>query len=58
MCAHAFAVVRYSQVLSGARRSAPAGIVDFVPIGYDLELVEVRCPFSQARSERRASLGM
>ena len=55
MCAHAFAVARYSQVLSGARRSTPAGIVDFVPVGYDLELVEVRCSCLQGRSERRAS---
>ena len=55
VCVHVRVVVRYSQVLSGARRSTPAGIVDFVPVGYDLELVEVRCSFSQARSDRRAS---
>ncbi len=50
MCVHVRVVVRYSQVLSGTRRSAPAGIVDFVPVGYDLELVEVRCSCLQGRS--------
>jgi hypothetical protein len=28
------------QVLSGKKRIEPAGIVDFVPVGYDIELLE------------------
>ncbi len=33
---------RYSHVLSGLPRSDPAPLVDFVPVGYDLDLLEVR----------------
>ncbi len=35
-------VTRYSHVLSGTPRAKPAPIVDFVPVGYDLDLLEVR----------------
>ena len=33
---------RYGEVLSGLPRSDPAPLVDFVPVGYDLDLLEVR----------------
>lgn len=33
---------RYIRVLTGRQRSSPALIVDFVPFGYDLDLLEVR----------------
>ena len=37
-----FVCIRYSHVLSGAPRAKPASIVDFVPVGFDLDLLEVR----------------
>lgn len=33
---------RYAEVLSGQSRPDPAPIVDFVPVGYDLDLLELR----------------
>ena len=33
---------RYADIFSGAQRSTPAMIVDFVPFGYDLDQLEVR----------------
>lgn len=33
---------RYADVFTGARRRNPATIVDFVPIGYELDLLELR----------------
>lgn len=34
--------LRYAEVLSGQSRPDPAAIVDFVPVGYDLDLLELR----------------
>ncbi len=33
---------RYNQVFSGEEREVPLPLVDFVPVGYDLDLLEVR----------------
>jgi hypothetical protein len=33
---------RYQQVLQGYQRTTPAPLIDFVPVGYDLDLLEVR----------------
>jgi hypothetical protein len=35
----------YAHILSGTPRAKPAPIVDFVPVGYDLDLLEV-CDFA------------